>query len=467
VKPRQVLYVLVILAVVLGGVFYLEDRVEQQAELKQEQSRLISLDDPADVRSLEISGQKVDSAIKIARKDDKPEWDLTAPVKGKADNLSVERLINGLKQAMSEQRLTGKSDLASYGLDPAQYRITLTDKKGTAHTVLVGEQSPTQGFVYLAPGDKSEVWLVKADVRPALTQSLFDFRDKSALDFVVAKVGRLEMTQGQGKEPLVLERTKSGDKEAWQMADGQRADPEAVSDLLFQVSGLRVIEFIDKPLDDEKTGLAAPTAVYSLTMEDGAGEALLIGGPKEGNSNQFHARRRSGGPVMMLTKASLDRLKHEPKDFVYRKVFEFDRDEVVKLEVQRPDGKLVFAKQDGKWRRQEPKGDDKSGEPADLFMWDLGNLKWEKLLPAQGAYGLDKPVIELILTLKKPLAGGGGEDSARTVKLLIGEKDKESGLIPAQVVGRENIMGLGADFMDSIPKSPAKDDKTAESPAKE
>lgn len=465
-KPRSVLVILVILAVAVGAYLFLEDRSEQKVEQERIASRLFDLTDPVSVDYVEIAGKDLAKPIQIKRHQDKHQWDISQPIVSVADNLSVERLINTLVEAVSQQRLEGKQDLASFGLDPAAYTITLKTKDNKSYTVLVGGESPTGDFAYLAPGDKSQVWLVKREVRPGLTQTLYDLRDKSALDFVASQVQRLELTYPGQKYPLVLTRTAKSPKEAWQLAGDRKADPEAVTDLLYQISGLRVEEFKDDKAPDEKMGLNPPQARYHLVLEDGTQKGLLIGGPGD-DPNKLYAVRESGGPVLVLNKGSLERLVRKPKDLILRAVFEIDRDRVKSVTVKRRGESLVFTKTDGQWKRTQPEGDAKSGEAAELLTWDLVNLKWEELLPSGGAYGLDKPRIELILTVEQPSAEGGEKGSTESYTLLIGEKDSKSGLIAAQVEGKDQVFGLKEDFIKGIPGSPKEDKSASQSPKKE
>ena len=465
-KSRHVLILLVILAAAVGAFLFVEDQTEQQARQELAQSRLIDLRDPVGVQEVEVSGKDLSGPISIKRHGDQHRWDILQPVKAKADYLSVERLINTLVEAKSEKRLSGKQDLASYGLDPAQFTITLKTKDGKVYTVLVGEDSPTGQYLYLAPGDKSQVWLAKKDIRPGLTQSLFDYRDKSALDFVASQVQRLEITYPGQTKPLELIRTQKEPKEVWELNGDRKADPEAVTDLLFQISGLRVEEFQDGKSPSEKMGLVPPRARYQLALENGTQLGLATGGPTA-DPTKVYAVDESGGPVLVLAKSSLDRLARQPKDLILRAVFAFDRDRVTGLTVRRPGETLVYAKRDGRWKRTQPEGDAKSGESAELLAWDLANLKWEELLPSGGAYGLDKPRIELILTVEQPSAEGGEKGSTESYKLLVGEKDNKSGLIAARVEGRDQVFGLKEDFIKGIPGSPKEDKSASQSPKKE
>ena len=104
-----------------------------------------------------------------------------------------------------------------------------------------------------------------------------------------------------------------------------------------------------------------------------------MGGKVAGREERY-VRRLGGGPVMVLKQAALDRLWAADRfSLSQRRLLRFDRDAAVALSVTRGKEVLNYAKQGGVWVRTQPPGDEKSGEAASLLVWDLGNLKWQKV----------------------------------------------------------------------------------------
>ncbi len=445
------------------ALYFFSDAVDQRSEEhERESNRLVRLSDPLNVQSMEIAGKQMPKPIRIERRDQRHLWEMTKPVACQADGMQVGRLLSAVLEGQIKGRIEKPGELGQFGLDPAALKLTLTDRKGGTAVLLMGNLSPTKEFAYAAAPGGNQVWLVEPTLRGAINRSVFELRDKAALDFVVNKVTGLDMNLG--KAPLKLERTQGGAGARWQFAGGGEADTSAVEDLLFQVHGLMAMSFIDQGINREKMGLAKPAGAVVLAMEGGGKKGLVVGGRLSGRQERY-VQRLSGGPVMILKQRSLDRLTQATRfSLSQRRLMRFDREAAAALSVTRGGVEFKYAKQDGVWVRTQPPGDEKSGEVASLLVWDLGNLKWQKILGDAGLLGLDNPSAVITLTLKTPEAEG---KPAKVLKktLRLGRVDKASGLLSAQVSGDDRVFGLAADFANNLPQVPP-DGKKAPSGSK-
>ncbi len=445
---RKVLAWLFVLAVAAGAYFYTAERAERVSLEQRTASKVLSLDDPLNVQVVELSGEDYPRPVRIERRDQEHKWQMVKPVDWQADGVRVGRLLDTLLGAHWQRRLQGQKNLADFGLKPPRVRVRLTGRKGETAELLVGDRSPSGEYFYAAPPDsRGEVWLLPGKDRFQISLTLFDLRDKAVLDFVVADVERIELKRKQGGD-LVLERKKAGPKPEWRFAGGERASAEEVEDWLFQIHGMRVADFVDSGIDPKRMGLAQPRMRLVLGLAGGGRAGMVVGGRAK-TGDESYVRRLAGGPVLVVKDNTLQRLRKSRKDLAYRKVWELDRERVLALTVKAPGRKdQVYVKEGGQWKRRPDGGGEAVDSALDLLLWDLKELKFEKILPAKGDYGLEEPrwTIEIKQQDKdKP-------EQARAYTLLIGKKDAQSGLLAVQVKGDRRIFGVKPELLNSIPK---------------
>ncbi len=449
-KPRQLIVWLVLVAVAATAYILISRRDQQQAAQKERAARIMALDDPRLVASLEISGSKVKHPIKIERRDKEHRWALLTPVKTDGDGVVIGKVAATLMTATVARRLSAQKDLAPFGLDPPHYRLKLVTKDGVAKTLLVGKVSPTREYVYAALPGSREVLLLPSDQGRAMFVGLFDLRSKSVLDFVVSDVVRLELQSPGQAKPLVLVRKIGGARPDWRFKDGSRVDPEAMVDLLYQVHGLQAVGFEDPPFDPAAKGLESPRGMVVMGLQSGQRAGILIG-KKTKDQQHSYVRRLSGGSLMVVKELSLERLRRKPEQLAYRRPWELDRRDVVRLTVQVGKKSTTYARPEGRWVRTQPPGDHKSGEAASLLVWDLANLHWQKILPAGGDYGLVSPRAVIVLTLQTPAPKGKPAPKCEPRVLKVGKVDPASKLLAIKVDGDDRVFGVKPELIKSIP----------------
>lgn len=434
-KARQLVIWVLALAAAAAAWFITDGLERDSAQEKDLAGRVLSLSDPQAVASLELGGEMFPQAVRIERQDQEQRWQITAPLQGPADALAVGRVLGGLLEARIKERLAKPEDPAQFGLAPPRLTLAVTDRQGQKTELLVGELSPSKDLLYLAPPDLAEVWLAPAELRGSLAQTLFDLRDKTALDFVVSAVERLELRLA-GKD-LVLTRQRGGSDPAWTLEGQGPADPRAVEDLLFQIHGVQAAAFIDQGFDLAKLGLDQPAEGLWLTLDKGQKLGLAIGGRKPAGDRRY-LRRLAGGPVLEVAADSLKRLERQPLDLVERHVLKLDRALAQGLTLRREGQELVFAKGEAGWKRVKPAPAAEAEDPerADFLLWDLAGLKWEKILPA-GDYGLQPPRVVVVVAL-----GAEADRPARSLTLEIGALDPASGLLAAATPGDGRVFGI-------------------------
>lgn len=448
---RKVVAWLFVLAVAAGSYFYTAQEADKTAMQQKSASKAISLSDPMNIEAVELSGDDYPQPVRIERRAAEHKWQMTRPVDWTADGVRVGRLLDTLLGARWERRLEKQQDLAEFGLEPPRVRVKLWDKKGGTAELLVGDESPSGEFFYAAPRDsQGEVWLLPGKERLQISLTLFDLRDKAAMEFVVANVAgvKLERAGGAG---FSLQRKGEGEKAQWSFAGGEKASAEDVRDWLFQIHGIRAMDFVDTGIDEKAMGLTKPSRRLTLDMADGSRAGLLVGG-KAKTGAESYVRRLAGGPVLIIKDKVLTLLDKSVKDLSYRKIWRLDRQKAVALDITNPAGKtLSYIKDEGKWRQAGPAGKEREATAAALLIFDLQDLKFEQLLDEKGDYGLDAP--EWKIVVKEQLKDK--PDQVRAYILSIGKIIDKKELLPVQVEGDPRIFGIKPDLLKSIPPKDA------------
>ncbi|MFH1060980.1 MAG: DUF4340 domain-containing protein [Pseudomonadota bacterium] len=446
-KAKQLIIWLIALAAAAAAWFITDQVEERQAREDLANSRIVSLAEPMAVQVIELGGSQFPEPVRIERQEQEHRWFITRPIACPADSLAVGRLISGLLEARSKSRLPEPDDPAQFGLAKPRLTVALTDAKGQRSELLVGGLSPNRDLLYLAPPDRGAVWLAPAQLDGALSRSLFDLREKTVLDFVVADVDRVDQKLPGGA--IALTRQQGGAEPAWTLAGSGQADPRAVEDLLFQIHGLQALEFIDKDIDEARLGLNAPAGRIALGLAPSGQAGLVVGAAVAGQQRRW-VRRLAGGPAMAVEAASLARLERKPLDLLERRVFKIERDQVRGLKVRRDGRELDFTRTDQGWSQAGGGGGEKADDKVDLLVWDLAALKWDQVLDP-GDHGLDQP--QAVLEVRTGAAGGQG----RGQTLSLGQVDRASGLLAARVQGDQRVLGIKPDLLSKLPGAqPAK-----------
>ncbi len=448
---RKVIAWLFVLAVAVGSYYFTTHEAEETAKQLKTASKALSLSDPLNIEAVELSGDDYPQPVRIERRDAEFKWQMVRPVDWTADGVRVGRLLDTLLGIGWQRRLEKQQDIAEFGLAPPRVRVKLWDKKGGTAELLVGDESPSGEFFYAAPPDsQGEVWLLPGKERRQISLTLFDLRDKAALEFVVANVKGIKLEQA-GAPELSLARKGKGEKAQWFFSDGEPASTEDVRDWLFQVHGIRVMDFVDSGIDEKAMGLTEPRTRLTLSMSDGSQSGLLVGG-KAKTGAESYVRRQAGGSVLVAKDKGLAVLHKYKKDLTYRKIWKLKRAQVVALDIKGPSAKtLSYVKDEGKWRQAGEPGKEKEATAAALLLLDLQALKFEQLLQKGGDYGLAKP--QWTITVKEQLKDKPDQVRARTLK--IGKIADKINLLPVQVEGDPRIFGVKPELLKSIPQGDA------------
>ncbi len=280
----------------------LRTRLDRKAADFRDKTLLVL--EPDKVKQLELIAKG--RSIKLSRSGGDT-WELTQPIKGKADASAIRQLLWNIKDARVKEFLAGGADAKRrYGLDTPDFIVSLTEPDASKRLLLKKAPDPKMGLYALAdPGE----WVVTVDARllTELSKSPFDLRDRSLFRFETTDVKTIELRRGDQSIKLA----KEGD--AWKLTAPTQADTQAgkVYDLLYALKELRFIDLVEEKGGDlARYGLKAPQAEVELSMSEGSRlPALLIG---KSEKNRLYAKLSTAADIYAIDPKFLDRLPSGP-----------------------------------------------------------------------------------------------------------------------------------------------------------
>jgi uncharacterized protein DUF4340 len=223
------------------------------------------------IKTLEVTGPE--GTMALARKD-KDNWVFTSPVKTLAGRWSVDGLLGNLENLqMDAIAAEDAKDLKAYGLDKPTRVVVLGLQDGGAKRLEIGGKVPSAEKFYAREAARNMVAEIPQALPTDLAKGIGELRAKRLLDVAAYEVTGIDLTVDGQKRTLERSSTKEGelvDDYKWKKTAPEKKDLETntVQDVLFQIGGVSVTEFIDKPGALGAYGLDAPALKVTLSQKD-------------------------------------------------------------------------------------------------------------------------------------------------------------------------------------------------------
>jgi hypothetical protein len=155
-----------------------------------------------------------------------------------ADSGSVARFWEGMADATVGDRVgSNPANHPRLGVSSdSAWTLQVETSEGT-RSVLVGKSGSRYGTAYIRLPDENDVYLLEAGLRPLITRTLDDWRDKRVARVDTAAVQRIELNR-EGSN-VVLERADT----LWVLEDGGEADGTTVRSLLGEMARMDATGF--------------------------------------------------------------------------------------------------------------------------------------------------------------------------------------------------------------------------------
>jgi hypothetical protein len=273
-----------------------------------------SLDDWRDHAVLHISSNQVPSlALKNSSGDmalakSKDQWSFTKPAEARADQDSVEGLLNAVQNAKFTNVASEKpEDLGKYGLSSPAVSITTSDDTGKKFTLAIGKKDGNDYFA--RDTSRPMVFHVNSDLYAQLTKTFADLRDKKVLHFDAANLTRVEIHDDHG----ILVASSKADRWSIESPDAQKGKNAASAKIFDPLTGLRADQVIDHPGAELSSKLSKPAIEITLTDKDKKTTTLRVSKP---SGDAVYAQASDSRSVFKLKKQDFDNLDVEPASVV-------------------------------------------------------------------------------------------------------------------------------------------------------
>jgi hypothetical protein len=416
---------LVIVAALLGGYYYwYEVKGGEQRKAAEEAAQRIFQLQKDTIEAVTISrGQEV---IKLA-KDAVEGWMLTEPVRSKAEQSTVDEVLDGLVEGKRDKVIAEQAaDLADFGLQEPSLVVHASLKDVPTPTVLqIGAKTPTMGGYYAREGEQSKVLMVPTSLFGKFDKTVFNLRDKTVLALDQQQVKRVEVQHG---EQLITVESE-GDK-GWKTVVPleAKADKSKVTDLISAINSAKVKEFVEEaPQDLAKYGLNPPRWRLTFFIGDDRAEKTLLLGDEDTAKGGVNAKRGAMEAVFLVEAKLLEKLPKEASDWRDRALMAFKRDEVERVEIRAGDSTAEVACvencgkiPDDRWQLKQPLEARADAVKVRTLLRNLEELKAKAFITENAtdlrSYGLDHPAAQIHIWFK---------EQAPPITLLLGGEDAD------------------------------------------
>jgi hypothetical protein len=265
----------------------------------------------ADIDAVTLAGPG--GTVELKKQDGN--WWIEQPVRHRADNAAVRTLLSTVRNLRATDFANDNpapADLAAYGLEPPQRRLSFRGANDTNATLDVGK--PTEQGLYVRAGDRPTTFVVGQWVGDELDNGVNEYRDKTLLSFDPAAAARIVVTRADGSGFALDARDGK-----WTLAGSDATlHPASVDAFLGAVGRLAGTQVLaESAADLGEWGLAQPALTIAVTGSDGQpiGTVRVGSHAPDPPATQYTAQRDGDPAVMQLGDYQFRQLDKQPDDF--------------------------------------------------------------------------------------------------------------------------------------------------------
>jgi hypothetical protein len=421
----------------LGIYYFLIDLPAEKRKIQEKEiaERIL----PLEIANVsELSLIKNDQTITLQKDTDKV-WNLFRPLETTADNPATESFLTEI-ESLKKSRVveSDPKNLSQYGLDTPEFRIHIKFIDGKEETLLLGDDSPMGGKIYLKLKSDSSV-LLAATSKNNFDKSVYYFRDKTIFNFSSGSIIKIQIKRKEHPLDLVRE------KEEWKVSRKDRADKDVVLAFLRAIQFSRVKEFVnEKPDSLEPFGLTKPTTTLILTDEKKTNYAIDISVSEKGT----YAKKQNAPGIFKVDTKFQNTLEKRDFDFLLKTLFEFEEKNATEINIQSNKKTVIAQKLDkDNWVINSPKE-----TPADMttirsLLFDLKEAKITEFIKistgALEAFGLDKPKRSFSLKL----------NDEKSIDVQFGNTNRNMDQVFAKRVGESTVFSVSNETTQKLFRS--------------
>lgn len=381
---KTTLILALVFVIGITGVVLMNKSDEKKDEQKQLEGKLLN------VEKEDITGLAFEpSGVKAVKQGE--EWVINAPVQTDGDKSAIESITGMFGWAKMERSVSeDPAEYSTFGLDPANGSLIVTHSNGV-DTLYLGDKTPTGSFVFARKSGMADVFLTSTSLESNIDKTLFDLRNKEALQFEKNDVRTFELTNK--KDTFVFE--KQGTEWAFKSPFNGKADKSEVDKIVNRLDTEKAKEYVDEdPRDLGDYGLAKPAFVASFTLgENKATKRLMVGKAKD---DKFYAKDESRKPVFLVDSSFVSILNADLNTLRNKRLADLVSTDIDRIVCDFSDTTFICEKDTAdNWLIKSPIVRKAKSWKISAITTQMANLNVKEFVndsPASlGRYGLDKP----------------------------------------------------------------------------
>ena len=309
---------------------------------------------------------------------------------------SLGSAIKNLVELQRAESMDKGAKATEFGLDKPSYRLTLRDKKGTDHTLLLGDKTPDDQGYYATLGEGKSIAAVNSTMTELLESNVDTVRETNPLTFESSTANKIVIESSSGppiEVALAKPREDPGDggesddgieitdlKDEWTVLkpESAEADGNKVRDLLGSWRNVKLGRFMKA---DEKVDFSHPVVKMTVYVDRQPKPFTLeIGSAVPGKPGLYYARRTPPSEQMVLEIKDYKLLEPKVLSLLQRHLYVFQPEQVTRLVANLDGLKVEATKSAGAWSIKEPKtpGVDAAQQESALndLVWEVKNMEW-------------------------------------------------------------------------------------------
>jgi hypothetical protein len=460
---------------------WLEYGHKPKKEAQEEQSkRFMNLKDVS-IATFTIHGNGMtysfkcaDPEGKLCKPGDAAKWDLTTPMKVRADDSNVNILVSAISNLNYNDTIDLSSDtpekraalLKEYKLDKAfresieAKRIDVTTQKGEHIVAYIGDLHPIgESLFALRDSDENKVYLIPNYFKANFEHPLDQWRDKKLLTIASHEIDSFELKDTK----KTIKASRAGAQ--WTISDGSKngelaGDMELIDNVLSAITYLNAKSFVaeNKKAPAALKALQGASTVLTVKLQPSkkAGEKespapivmTMLEKKKPGKKPEttLYATISSIDPLVEIETSAKGRINKELKDLRLSKLItSMERFTAKKLELTGKDmgaTPVILSNEDSKWLLQPDKKEAKA-DKVQTFLDKLSTAKIKEFLTGSAIPKGQETGITLTLSDEK------AESKRKIVYWKNGDKVYARDLLSK----RNEAFLMDGDLKDSLPWS--------------
>jgi len=343
-RSRNLIILALIVAAIAAYIFLYERNQLTTEELQERADKIfpdLALDE---LQTIEI--RNTHGKFRIERSGE--DWRLLEPIEFPADSPSVSSLVNSLTNLEVERSLTtDEVDLGSYGLDAPEMSVKLVNKDGGRFALEVGEKTALGSNRAVRRDTENTILFCAGWFTNDLDRELEAWRSKDVVEVFADGLASLQLVAGADRIHAVRE------GEGWRLLEPQDdiADRDHIRNLVSDLNGLRVEEFLDAAVDPAELALDPPQYQPTMVRTEGADPVRLdFGASREQNGATQVACRRDGRDSFWVSDGAAIRLSKAPVLWRSKKIYAFDSWDAESIVLTAGDQQITIERDEGLWK---------------------------------------------------------------------------------------------------------------------